>query len=607
MKHLLTKTSTLILAIAIGLIASATALAQANVVIQDTDTAGMGFKDTTPAAPVGGNNGTTVGQQRLIVFQTAASIWGATLTSSQTITITASWADLQCSANSGVLGHAGPTNISSGFANAVPNRWYPVALAEALSNANRNATSAEINAQFNQKLGQAGCLSSAHWYYGLDNNHGSDGIDLLTVVLHELGHGLGFLTFTDPSTGTFAGTGLSQFPSIWDDFLFDDTAGKSWAQMTTDQERAASAINTGKLVWIGPQVLGDVPTVLSGTPRLRANSPASIGGYYQVFTADFGPAVSGETTANVVQALDPADGAGPSTTDGCSALTNPSAISGKIAFIDRGTCTFITKTRNAQNAGAVAVIIADNAGNPNGPLTGLGGGPDNTITIPAVGISVADGNTIRAQLASPGVNASLLSDLSQLAGTDAQGRPLMFTPNPVQGGSSVSHWDTSLFRNQLMEPSNSSDLTHSVSAPQDLTLSLLKDIGWKSVPGAAPTILLEQGTANAASAIDSVTFVRGPFSIATANNFSADGRRRLLIFTTDLGFTQPTQPNSSTLSVQIGGIPGTVESAGPFNAVAGTSYVVVRLPDGLSTGQTYAVTVTLRGVNSTNAPTITIQ
>src|SRR3982751_2221126 len=133
MKYLLTKTSTLILTIALGLIASATAFAQANVVVQDTDTAGMGFKDTTPAAHVGGNNGNTVGEQRLIAFQTAASIWGGTPTRSQTVTITASWADLLCQSDKGTLGHAGPTNISAGFANAVPNRWYPVALAEALS------------------------------------------------------------------------------------------------------------------------------------------------------------------------------------------------------------------------------------------------------------------------------------------------------------------------------------------------------------------------------------------------------------------------------------------------------------------------------------------
>src|SRR5207247_10449881 len=117
----------------------------------------------------------------------------------------------------------------------------------------------------------------------------------------------------------------------------------------------------------------------------------------------------------------------------------------------------------------------DSACNPNGPLTGLGGGPDNTITIPAVGISVADGNTIKAQLGSS-VNATLFSDQTALAGTDSAGRPLMFAPSPVQSGSSVSHWDTSLTPNQVMEPNISNNLFHRISPPLDLTLSLLRDL-----------------------------------------------------------------------------------------------------------------------------------
>jgi hypothetical protein len=55
---------------------------------------------------------------------------------------------------------------------------------------------------------------------------------------------------------------------------------------------------------------------------------------------------------------------------------------------------------------------------------------------------------------------------------------LLFTPDPFQGGSSVSHWDTIAFPNLLMEPNINGDLTHSVTVPQDLTRQLLLDIGW---------------------------------------------------------------------------------------------------------------------------------
>ena len=56
--------------------------------------------------------------------------------------------------------------------------------------------------------------------------------------------------------------------------------------------------------------------------------------------------------------------------------------------------------------------------------------------------------------------------------------PMMFTPNPFQSGSSVSHWDTSVSPNLLMEPAINADLTTSLVPPQDLTVPLFKDIGW---------------------------------------------------------------------------------------------------------------------------------
>jgi PA domain-containing protein len=597
MKHLFKKLPTFLLASVLGLFVYSSAFAQATIVIQNNDAPGAGFNDTTAAAPVGGNNGTTVGAQRLIAFQAAANIWGATLTSGPTITIRATWAALPCTAGSGTLGSAGPAGSGLGFPGGLPGFWYPISLANALSGTDLNSGAHEINATFNSSLGTTGCLENSHWYYGLDNNHGSSGIDLVNVLLHEFAHGLGFQTFTNRTTGQQA----QGSPSIYDRYLFDNQTGKTWPQMT-DAERSVSATNTGRLVWNGPQVLNDVLGVLSGAPRLRVNSPGSIAGNYQIGTANFGPGLTpAGATANTVQALDAADGAGPSTTDGCSPFSNVAAVSGNIALIDRGTCSFIAKTRNAQNAGAVGVIIADN--DPaNNPPPGLGGGPDNTITIPAVRVTQADGNTIKAQL-SGGVNATMFIDTTTVAGTDSAHRPLMFAPNPLVGGSSVAHWDTTLSPNQLMEPNDSSDLFHSVTIPQDLTFSLLKDIGWPGNVSAPVTILTEQGNATAAAAVDSVTRLRGPFTVMTPNNFSGDGLRRIIIFTTDLGLNPG--DNLSVLTVQAQGNSLIVEAAGPLNGLAQTSYIIVRLPAGLPAGN-LPLTVTLRGVNSSNNPTIGI-
>jgi hypothetical protein len=115
-------------------------------------------------------------------------------------------------------------------------------------------------------------------------------------------------------------------------------------------------------------------------------------------------------------------------------------------------------------------------------------------------------------------------------------------------------------------------------------------------------IFVEEGTSQLA-AVDSVTFVRGPFTLTDNYNFSSDNRRRIIFFTTDLGFTQLTQPDVNTLSVQIGGNSYAVEGVGP-NSTIGGSYIVFRLPD--LQPNTYALSIRLNGVNSTNSPNVTI-
>lgn len=473
-KAFLAKLTTALFALTLLVSVSYSARAAATIVIQNTDSPSTGFNDPTPVAPVGGNTGTTLGQQRLNAFQFAANIWGATLNSNVTITIAAHWAPLTCSSSSGVLGQAGAARIFSDFTNApMNNTWYSSALANALSGTDLDPASPDINATFNSNLGNAGCLDSSgtptRFYLGVDNAHGSD-VDLVAILMHEFAHGLGFQTFTTSSNGAQSGTSPG-FPSIYDKFLLDNTTGKTWDQMT-NAERQASAINNSHLVWNGSQTTADVASTL-GTARLRVNSPGATN--YTVGTADFGSRLSSPgLTANVTQA---------SPADGCSALTNSGSISGRIALIDRGTCTFVTKVKNAQNAGAVGVIVANNVASP--AVIQMGGG-DITITIPTVMISQADGSTVKGQLGS-GVNATLLLDVSTPAGADGQSRALMFAPNPIQSGSSVSHWDSVMFPNQLMEPSDSGDLTHSVTAPQDLTSSLMRDIGWPTASTPAPS------------------------------------------------------------------------------------------------------------------------
>lgn len=453
--------------------------AAATITIVNTDGANEGFNDPTPAKPIGHNNGKTIGQQRLIAFEFAASVWAATLTDNVEIKIQSEFNPLPCAASSGVLGSAGTIQIISDFPGAgVPDTWYPTALANKLANTDlipgASGTNADdIGAQFNSSLGGTNpdgtpCLTGFGWYYGLDGKHGTN-IDLVTVLLHEFAHGLGFASFVDETDGKE----VKNRTDIYSRQLLDNTLGLTWDNMTAPQ-RKQSATNTRDVVWTGSHVTNSIPVLQQGTPLLSVLSPA-IAANYQVGTASFGaPLASPGLNGDLVQGLDAANPAGPSTTDGCSALTNASDVGGRITLLDRGTCTFVTKAKNAQNAGAIGVIIVDNR--LETPPPGMAG-TDPSVTVPTVMISQPDGATIEGQLTG-GVNATLGLDLSIRAGADANGRGLLWTPNPVQPGSTISHWDQIATPNQLMEPAINDDLTHSVTPPQDLTFELLRDLGW---------------------------------------------------------------------------------------------------------------------------------
>lgn len=433
----------------------------ATLVIVNNDGAGEGFNDPTVVAPVGGNPGTTLGQQRLNLFVQAASIWGSILPSAVTIEVRSQFNPQTCNATSAVLGSAGPVTIHADFPGAIfAGTWYHQALANRLSGIDQSVANPDINATFNSTLDLGTCLGGARWYYGFDGNEGTN-VELLPVLLHEMGHGLGFSTTTSGTSGNFN----SGLPSVFDRFLYDGVTGLHWYQMTPAQ-RVASAISVDRLAWDGPGGIYGAAHFLGHKPRLRINSPAGIAGSYQAGAAAFGAALTDAgVTGDVVLVADPVA----PTSDGCETpYTNAAALAGKIALLDRGLCTFVIKAQNAQAAGAIALLIANNTTGIQPP-----GGSDPSITIPVIGISQAEGNAIKANLAG-GVNVTVGTDPAQVAGVDAGGRPLMFAPNPFQSGSSVSHYDVSLSPNALMEPAINNDLHDNV----DITRHAFADIGW---------------------------------------------------------------------------------------------------------------------------------
>jgi PA domain len=460
-----------------------TAAFSANFILVNTDAPGIGFNDTTRATPVGGNAGTTVGEQRLIAYSRALKLWGSILKSDAPITVLGSFAPRTCTPTSGVLASAGAWNVFANFPNApLANHWYHSALANSLAGVDFYPgddliDGADIVAAFNGNLGTPSCLTTSSWYYGLDNNANSAAgqIDFLDTFMHELAHGLGFSNFVNEATGNVLGAGTAlAFPDVYTAFTRDNVTGKMWNQMSAAEIRAA-AIRNGQEVWTGARVTSNAPSVLGPAIFLKLTLPAAVAGEYEFGTASFGAtATPANFSGTIVVGLDEANAAGPEPFDACTPLTNAAAVSGRIALVRRGTCGFAVKAKNAQNAGAIGIIIANNGAATGGPI-GLGG-VDATVTIPAIGVSTLLGiNFINAN--APGAGG-LAASATQLAGADINGRVRLYAPTTVALGSSISHFDTAADPSLLMEPFITSNLRSSLDV--DLTTSLFQDIGWQT-------------------------------------------------------------------------------------------------------------------------------
>ena len=467
---------TLALALAMAICGTTQA---ADLQLQNGDAPGVGLNETTPAAPVGGNPGTTLGEQRLKVYQYAMALWGKVLGGYAPVLINASFPALTCTASSAVLGSAGAYWSASDAA-----RRYHGALANARNKTDLAPAWPEIIAQFNPNLGQPACLAGSGWYYGLDGNTPAGKINFLNVVMHEIGHGLGVSGYINKTSGAWSG-----MPDVYTARAYDNLSGKSFIDPgMTSAQRAIAMRTVGATTWTGANVNQQAALTLDAgyqdPPYLQVTAPASLARPYGFQRAAFGAVATPAnfSGSNWVLAVDPSDAAGPSVNDGCSPLTNGAAISGNIAMIDRGSCGFAVKVKNAQNAGATAVVVLNSNVTPPAAADsnwGSMGGVDATITIPAILVRYADGLTFRSAAPSGGIALGPVT----LAGMDTNGRTRLYSPWVVASGSTFSHFDTALSPNVLMEPFDTPEIQAQLSL--DLTPALLRDIGWPMREGNA--------------------------------------------------------------------------------------------------------------------------
>lgn len=183
-------------------------------------------------------------------FEFAASIWESSITSPVQIEVEARFSAL----NPGVLGGAGPIQIWRDFTNApLGNTWYPIATANKLALTDLNPNVADIRATFSSTY--------PDWYFGTSSTTPADKINFSSVVLHELGHGLGFLGsmrvdngLGNPECTGEAGMGCygySGFPMIYDRYT-ENGAGTALLTFSNNSAALASQLTSNNVFFDSP-------------------------------------------------------------------------------------------------------------------------------------------------------------------------------------------------------------------------------------------------------------------------------------------------------------------------------------------------------------------
>ena len=168
--------------------------------------------------------------------QASIDVWSANFKSPVVVSVDASWGR---SSSWGVLGSARPGSFFSAFSGAPdPSLWYASALANALAGKDLDKANPEIVIQVN---------SAASWNTRGDGLPTGNEYDLQSVFLHEIGHGLGFLS--NDAYDPFFGLGSLDQPTPFDAYL-QTSDGRRLADLPTPSKELGVAL-TSSLVWSG--------------------------------------------------------------------------------------------------------------------------------------------------------------------------------------------------------------------------------------------------------------------------------------------------------------------------------------------------------------------
>lgn len=444
-----------------------------DITILNNDAVNEGFNDTTdtstvparnayapPLPSIADNPGATLGAMRLNVFQAAADFWETQLDITVEIVVSAQMNPLSCSASSATLGSAGANSFFRDFTGAPRvGTFYAAALTNQLFGAQANG-SHEINATFNSAIdNNASCLSNLDWWYGIDEATPSGTISLFEVVLHEIGHGLGFADAVGSN-----GSKLAGFDDAYMVQLRDFASNIQWPDMT-DLERSNSAgnaqvsgtSNSQGQVWTGKNVRDISAGVFENTKL----SPAAVrqGGCMDVYAptsfaggssiSHFDTGTRTIATPQVSELMEP------------FATPEPTLVGTLAVLADIGW--------NLSAAGAATISAASPGYTESTPhITGMSG--DTTcstvetlsVVIASASVSEADGSA--ATTATVSRNSNTASALSVTLSSDDTSEATVPTTVTIVAGQSSTTFDIDAIDDVLVDGTQTATITASAAA-----------------------------------------------------------------------------------------------------------------------------------------------